>query len=486
MRKRLAARVRSKLAAITTTLNPHQQRVVDRLQDPEQRGLIAVHGLGSGKTLTSLAVRDALGVPASVVVPAALQDNYRKEIQKHTDTPPPIDIQSLELAAREGGPRDKRPPLLIVDEAHRIRNPGKTRQALLKSQADKRLALTGSLVYNHPSDVAGPINFAAGESLLPLDKYEFTERYLRQRYQRPGILGSLVGKPGQTVTELNPRNKRELQKILQKYVDYHPGSTEGFPVREDQTIEVPMTKAQRKLYDQVLADAPPWVRNKVMKNLPPTKTEAKQLNAFLAGVRQVSNTTAGHDTVLRDAPKIDKAVEEMRRVLDENPRAKAVIYSNYIDAGLNPYKERLEAQGVSYGEFSGRMKRKEREQLVRDYNNDKIRALLLSSAGGEGLDLKGTSLIQVLEPHWNEERAKQVIGRGIRFGSHNHLPEEERKVLVQRFLATRPRVGISEKLRLKDPGFASDQYLTELGRDKEEMNNLVRRLYEREKNRHVQ
>ena len=52
--------------------------------------------------------------------------------------------------------------------------------------------------------------------------------------------------------------------------------------------------------------------------------------------------------------------------------------------------------------------------------------LLASGAGSEGLDLKGTRLMQLLEPHWNESRLDQVIGRGIRYRSHEGLPPEDR------------------------------------------------------------
>lgn len=48
-----------KLAAVSTPLLPHQQRAVDRLQREDQPGLVAIHGLGSGKTLTSIAAQEA-------------------------------------------------------------------------------------------------------------------------------------------------------------------------------------------------------------------------------------------------------------------------------------------------------------------------------------------------------------------------------------------------------------------------------------------
>ena len=156
-----------KQAEIVTPLQPHQQRVVDRISQPDQPGLVVVHGLGSGKTLTSIAAADALGLPADVVVPAALQANYQKELDTHAPKKSPsVAIQSLENAARKGAGRLAN-PLLIVDEAHRARNPGKTRQAISGARAKKKLLLTGSLLYNHPADMAPLINAAAGTNVLP-------------------------------------------------------------------------------------------------------------------------------------------------------------------------------------------------------------------------------------------------------------------------------------------------------------------------------
>lgn len=468
--------LREKMAAVTTDLKPHQQRVVDRMKDPNQKGLIAVHGLGSGKTLTSIAVADALGLPADVVVPAALQANYAKELVKHTDKPPHANIVSLENSARKGGGFLKN-PLMVVDEAHRIRNPGKTRNALSMSPSEKRLLLTGSLVYNHPSDMSALVNLAAGEKVLPASPSEFEGRYIQETSKGPGFWGSLTGAPSTTSLGVNPSSREELKGILKKYVDFHPGSTEGFPERTDQVIRVPMADHQRKIDDALLEDLPPWARQKILKNLPPKRSEAQQLNAFMTAIRQNANTTQAFDTKnAPEQPKLDAAMGELRKALDANPKAKAVIYSNWIDAGITPYKAMLDQHKIPYGEFSGQMSKNQRDDLVRQYNDDKLKALLISSAGGEGLDLKGTSLLQVLEPSWNEERIKQVIGRGIRFKSHDHLAPEDRKILIQRFLTTRPRQGLLERLKMRDPGGSADEYLYNRSNEKEELNAKFRAL----------
>jgi superfamily II DNA or RNA helicase len=467
-----------KTAEVETELQPHQKRVVERLLAKGQPGLVAMHGLGSGKTLTSIAVADALGMPADVVLPAALRANYVKELAKHTpETPPEAHIQSLENVSRKQLPLKN--PLLIVDEAHRGRNPSKTQRALRQSEAKKRLLLTGSLFYNQPSDVAAPVNIAAGAPVLPSDPEEFRRTFVTEHEERPGLIGKLMGKSPRVVYGVNPQKREYLQNVLKKYVDYHPGSKENFPAREDQTIDVTMGPRQKEIYDALIGRAPAWVLERVRSGLPPSKSEMSQLNRFLQGTRQVASSTAPyHVDRPPEQPKLDRAVAELEKTLGANPRAKAIIYSNYLDAALGPYKELMAAKGIPYGEFTGAMSKATRDQMVRDYNENKIRALLLSRAGGEGLDLKGTRLIQLLEPHWNEEALKQVIGRGIRYKSHEHLPEDERKVLVQRFIAKNPRKGVAQRLHLKDPERSVEDYLMGLAQQKEELNEQFRKLLE--------
>lgn len=468
-----------KSAAVKTELQPHQQRVVDKITREDQPGLVVAHGLGSGKTLASIAAQDALGMPAAVVLPAALRANYAKEQHKHlSGKSPPTNLISIEQAARTGVPGDE--PMLIVDEAHRARTPGaKTLKALKANEAQKRLLLTASPFYNHPVDVAPLVNVAAGDTVLPEMKTEFARQYVRDDVIHPKLLDRLKGvRPG-VIPRLNPRKKKELGDILGKWVDYHPSSSQDFPevIRED--VEVPMTSHQLQVYDTILRSAPAWVAAKIRSGLPPSKQEAKELNAFMSGVRQVSNTTgAFQESEHPDQPKIDRAVEELQKTLAENERAKAVVYSNWLSSGVQPYSRKLQEAGIPFGEFTGEMPRKQRDELVRQYNEGKIRALLLSSAGGEGLDLKGTRLLQLLDPHWNAEKLRQVEGRGIRYKSHADLPEEERNVRVQRFLSTRPPKGIFEKLHLKKTGLSADQYLTQLSHDKERLNDEFRALLE--------
>lgn len=458
------------------SLQPHQQRVVGRIRQPGTPGLLAQHGLGSGKTLSSIAAWDALGRPrTAVIVPAALQENYRKELTKWVGTVPDnVSIMSQQRIARQGGLEGPPPDFMIVDEQHKAREQGSAlRAALATIKAKKKLLLTGTPIYNHPHDIAATVNLAAGRSVLPADRASFDKRYVATEKVRPPLLQQLMGvKPG---TRQVLQNRGELKRILKQYVDYHPNSAKGFPRSTEETVRVPMAAGQTDIYNAIMGKAPRWVRWKVKAGLPPGRGEFEAMRAFLTGARQVSNTSREFTRNKEEAAKVDSAFQFFRRKATSDPNYKAVVYSNYLRSGLQPYKERLTRANIPFGEFSGTMDRKVRDDMVRQYNANKLRALLISSAGAEGLDLKGTRLIQLLEPHFNEEKEKQIIGRGIRYGSHAALPSAQQHVLVQRYLA-QPRGGWFDRLFGNATTRGADEYIRNLALQKSQLNNQVQEL----------
>lgn len=461
-----------------TELKDYQQRVVDRISRIDQPGLVVAHGLGTGKTLTSIAASGALGSDATVVVPASLQENYAKEIRKHHYDPKNFNIQSMQGIARKGYAEPSK--TLIVDEAHRLRNAGgKTEQAIRGMHAEKRLLLTASPFYNNPAEIAPLINIAAGGTVLPQNQSDFYRRYIIDRRVNPSMMAAVFQgvKPG-VVQDVNPREAPELKKVFHKWVDYQPGNTDEFPSVDRETVEVPMTKHQQKMYDAVMGRAPAWLRYKVKKGLPPSKQESKDLNAFMSAVRQVSNSTRGFDTTTQnwEEPKIDMAFNRLQDRMKADPNHKAVVYSTYLESGIKPYRDRLEKAGIPFGEYTGEMKKKDRDQLVRDYNAGLKKVILMSSAGGEGLDLKNTGSVEILEPHFNAEKLKQVEGRAIRYRSHSELPADKRKVLVEQYLATRGKNSFAERLGIANPGKGADEYLVMMSKQKEDLNNRFREL----------
>jgi SNF2 family DNA or RNA helicase len=113
---------------------------------------------------------------------------------------------------------------------------------------------------------------------------------------------------------------------------------------------------------------------------------------------------------------------------------KLVIYSTWLDFGVNIIESKLEEQKIPYAIIKGATTKEERFDIVKQYNKDKINVLLITSAGAEGLDLKNTRSVIILEPFWHTSRIQQVIGRAVRYKSHETLPESERYVDVYNLL----------------------------------------------------
>lgn len=63
-------------------------------------------------------------------------------------------------------------------------------------------------------------------------------------------------------------------------------------------------------------------------------------------------------------------------------------------------------------------------------NGEKVKVVLISKAGSEGLDFKCIRQIHTLEPWYNTNRLEQIFGRGVRNLSHCLLPFEERNVEI--------------------------------------------------------
>lgn len=424
-----------KQAAIKTTLQPHQAKAVQRALAGD---LLLAHSLGSGKTLTSIAAADAIGKPTTVFTPASLVENYKKELKKHKSKGPPVEVLSLPTAIS----RDYSVPegnTVILDEVHTLRNLGtEKRNYIIKqlAKAGRVLALTGTPIYNKPEDLAALVNLIARKDVLPADHKAFSENWLKDVEVKPAWHNRLLyGAKSGIVTRL--KNKEKLKEILSPYIDVYTAQ-QDVPERVNEDVYVQMSPEQQDMYKYVLRDLPVGIRYKLKHNLPPSKTEARLMNAFLQDTRQIANTTEMFQQGANTGSKLLMAVQKLQAQRKTDPKFKALVYSNYLGSGIDAYAKLLAAAGIPYNRFTGDMTRQQKKQVVDDYNKGKTPIILGSGSASEGLDLKGTKLIQILEPFFNNNRIEQVIGRGIRYKSHEALPENERKVLVQRFYSTLP------------------------------------------------
>lgn len=102
-----------------------------------------------------------------------------------------------------------------------------------------------------------------------------------------------------------------------------------------------------------------------------------------------------------------------------------------------------------------------------------IKVFMITSSGSEGINLRNTRFVHIMEPYWHPVRTEQVIGRARRICSHKSLPKELQTVEVFIYLMvfTPEQIKSDEAIELKKNDLSkatprvpitSDQYLYEI------------------------
>jgi len=174
--------------------------------------------------------------------------------------------------------------------------------------------------------------------------------------------------------------------------------------------------------------------------------------------------------------EIGKYSSKIKNICDNilNSTGIVLVYSQYIDGGVLPVALALEEIGfLRYGSVKSLFETPPQENIdVKTYKpksqvesskfsgakyimitgdkflspdtindikaatsvenkyGEKVKVILISQAGSEGIDFKFIRQVHILEPWYNMNRIEQIIGRGVRTCSHKDLPFIERNVQI--------------------------------------------------------
>jgi len=450
IRKSFSKSDRSCIARSKLPLKQHQKIAVEFIKN--HRGLVAVHDVGSGKTLTAVTISQCYldanpNNSVIVVTPTSLQENFKKEMIAYgaslTDNYKFYTITGFYNASAKGKVNCKK-SLLIIDEAHNLRTEvnvaddyditkkkkpvvqdrydddeekkkkpketGLHSLALLNcaKKADKVLLLTATPMVNGPKDLINLINMVNGKT------------------DRMSNIKQILSDP----------SSRDFRDTF--------GCRFSFFKPDDSSRKNDYPKA--RYYDEFITMDFNYYRkyldiegNFDSTNLFGGKNQELNLKAFYNGVRRASNAIEKEQS-----PKVNWILD----MVEKHKKSKFVVFSHFLESGLNLLMKRLDKLKVSYKYISGSLSIQRRKEAVDAYNSDKVRVLLISKAGGEGLDLKGTRYVILMEPSWNDTTQRQVIGRGVRFRSHSHLPEDKRVVDIYKLYMIKPEETINLKTYL--------------------------------------
>lgn len=192
------------------------------------------------------------------------------------------------------------------------------------------------------------------------------------------------------------------------------------------------------------------------------------------------------DGLQKYSPKMAKILENINKSV-----GKVIVYSTFRTLeGIGIFELVLQANGYQrldvdnpgknsskpkYAIYSGVEDEDYKEKVVKIYNSKEnaygeiLKCLMISAAGAEGLDLKATRQVHIMDPYWHDVRIDQVIGRANRFMSHIDLPEKDRTVDVFRYMSVLPKGAKYEEKE------STDQYIYEIAMKKLRVTEEIKR-----------
>lgn len=397
-------------------------------------GLILYHSMGSGKTITSLAMVIQFNYPIIIISTKASRKNFQDDIRKMN-----IDISKIQIITYQKAIRsiiNKQLTFenysIIVDEAHHLRTSTKLLTILIGEciKAKKIVLLTGTIFYNNLTDLSVLVNIIKKNEILPETNKEFKFFYWDETYEIP--------------TNINT-----LKERIQDTISYYKKPQDShYPLSETIYINIDMANAQISEYRHYLKKI---LSLDNIQHIDYSILDKRKVNNFLNVTRQLSNTLENSS----DFPKIISIFEHIK--LHPKP---VIVYSNFLKNGILPLTTHLSNFKITYGIYFGEQTEEKRNKIIDNYNHGFIDVLLITSAGSESLDLKNTRFIHIMEPHWNESKINQIIGRAIRYNSHEKLPVLDRKVTIVRWVSI---------FGLKIPYETADEYLVKIAQKKDKM-----------------
>ena len=356
--------------------------------------LLVVHGTGCGKTLTAITVSQCYldSNPADKVVflgPASLTSNFKKEMKAYGvnnfDKYEFYSFDKFYRLYREENPVNCTNSLLIIDEAHNLKNytTGRSISALLAcSQAKKRLLLTATPFIGSIRNFIPIINMLYGKN----------------------IISTSLKKGDTSIGKFaTPVNLAKLNYYLYNKVHFvNCVNEEDFPKKVEHMINIPMSETYYNKYWEAINS----FEEDIFKGNP---------IAFYNGERRAVNRLGE-----------EYFSEKMNKIIPIIKGQKSILYTNWLEFGAKPIEKILKRDGIKYEVFSGEIPKGKRQQIVDDFNANKFEVLIFTKSGGEGIDLKEVQNVVVVEPPWDQAALDQIVGRAIRYKSHDKLPVSKR------------------------------------------------------------
>jgi SNF2 family DNA or RNA helicase len=426
------------------TLRPYQQRGLSWLSFLVERGFggCLADDMGLGKTVQVLALiahrRRAAKKklpPELVVCPTAVVINWSREAKRF--------VPELKVYVHQGAGRATEPAafkaktegadlvvtsyalirrdrelfekatwdVVAADEAHNLKNPSALQTRALKAlPSDRRVALTGTPVENHLTDL--------------WSIYDFT---------MPGLLGGTTRFARTFTTPLRRGDTKAMERLQKRVGPFllrrtkeDPGIAADLPPKQEQETWCDLTREQVALYQAMTEATVEGIEDK--KGI----HRRAHILAALLRFKQICNhpenfKTERPDDLFSRSGKLDRLMELVEELVMESQAT--LIFTQFTEMGRIIQRAIYDRMSLEVDFYHGGLTAKEREEIVEWFNDPAGPPVLIVSlkAGGTGLNLTRASAVIHYDRWWNPAVEDQATDRAHRIG-------QTRKVNVYKFV----------------------------------------------------
>jgi SNF2 family DNA or RNA helicase len=389
-------------------------------------GGILADDMGLGKTIQVLSFLQKLKMEGKldslslVVVPTSLLSNWHSEIEKFTPNLTAISlygnrrkeiyekineqsfdliITTYQIVQRDIDKlKDLKFKFIILDEAHKIKNPKAKMTLSVKSlNSEHRVALTGTPVENNLSELWSIFDFV-------MPGFFGTLSFFKAEYQNP------IEKEN-SIKKMEKLQKRVSPFVLRRTKDE---VLDELPEKIEIVRKVTFGKKQALLYENVRVAMEKKVRDEVAKK-GLNRSQIMILDALLK-LRQVccdpSLLSISGAKDVKESAKKEEFFELLDELLEEG--RKVLVFSQFKSM-LEILENELIKRGINYSKLTGETR--DREGAIEKFKSEGCSLFLISlKAGGVGLNLVEADTVIHYDPWWNPAAENQATDRAYRIG----------------------------------------------------------------------
>jgi SNF2 family DNA or RNA helicase/uncharacterized Zn finger protein len=424
---------------LSANLRPYQQRGYEWLYKNARLGMgsLIADDMGLGKTLqviTTLLKMKQEGafkkIKGLVVVPTTLLTNWSKEIAKfapelrlHLYHGPGRSLTPLNEAdillttygvirSEEESLSKQRWSVMVIDEAQNIKNPNTAQtKAVKKMKSGIKIAMSGTPVENRMSEYWSIFDFANKGYLGSLKK--FVSDY---------AIPIEIDRDQHTLDKF----KRVTEPFILRRVKTDKKIIQDLPDKIEIDQACTLTSEQAALYQSVVDQA--------LRGIEGQKDGFKRsglIFKMMTALKQICNHPTHYLKKGGAQPEASGKtlllLDLIRQILENGE--KTLLFTQYEEMGTllqTMFQEQLQLE-VPF--LHGGVSRKNRDEMVEDFqHNRSTRILILSlKAGGTGLNLTAANNVIHYDLWWNPAVEAQATDRAFRIG-------QTKNVLVHRFI----------------------------------------------------